>query len=174
MTAPTIAAVAPAITCDELLRHNEEETERWRGFFDHNPQLLDLPLGGEIADVRQMLRHIFAVELVYGELIRDIRRERVSLDNFPCGSVAELFGIGERARQHFRAALAATPVAGWNDKIEYGSKERKIFITASRRKMFIHAMLHSLRHWAQLATALRQAGHKQDWMHDFIFTEVME
>ena len=34
-------------------------------------------------------------------------------------------------------------------------------------------MLHGIRHWAQIATALRKAGYKQDWPHDFIFTEAV-
>jgi uncharacterized damage-inducible protein DinB len=39
--------------------------------------------------------------------------------------------------------------------------------------MFAHAMLHGVRHWAQLATALREAGHGTDWGHDFLFSDVM-
>jgi uncharacterized damage-inducible protein DinB len=47
-------------------------------------------------------------------------------------------------------------------------------LTASRRKIFIHALLHGVRHWAQLAACLRQQGYKQDWQHDFIFTGVVK
>jgi uncharacterized damage-inducible protein DinB len=36
-----------------------------------------------------------------------------------------------------------------------------------------HALLHGVRHWAQLSTYLRQKGYKQDWQHDFIFSGVM-
>jgi uncharacterized damage-inducible protein DinB len=36
-------------------------------------------------------------------------------------------------------------------------------LRASERKMFAHAMLHGVRHWAQLATALREKGHGTDW-----------
>jgi uncharacterized damage-inducible protein DinB len=39
--------------------------------------------------------------------------------------------------------------------------------------MFAHAMLHGVRHWAQLATALREKGHGTDWGHDFLFSDVM-
>ncbi len=172
MVAPTVAPASPVVTFDELLRHNEEETARWRRFFDAHPQALEVPLSGEIPDVRQMLRHIFAVELIYAETVRGITRAKIVYKDFPYGSLAELFGMNDTARQHFRHALQQT--TDWNEKLKYGDKERNFWITASRRKMFVHAMLHSLRHWAQLATALRQAGHKQDWMHDFIFTEVME
>jgi hypothetical protein len=45
---------------------------------------------------------------------------------------------------------------------------------ASRRKIFIHALVHGVRHWAQLSTYLRQKGYKQDWQHDFIFSGVIK
>jgi hypothetical protein len=40
--------------------------------------------------------------------------------------------------------------------------------------MFIHALLHSMRHWAQLATALREAGLPTNWGKDFLMNEAME
>ena len=46
-------------------------------------------------------------------------------------------------------------------------------LSASKRKIFVHALLHGMRHWAQLATFLRQQGHKQPWQHDFIFSDVV-
>jgi uncharacterized damage-inducible protein DinB len=46
-------------------------------------------------------------------------------------------------------------------------------LTASRRKIFIHALLHGVRHWAKLSTYLRQKGCRQDWQHDFIFSGVI-
>ena len=39
--------------------------------------------------------------------------------------------------------------------------------------MYIHALLHSMRHWAQLATALREAGYATDCGKDFLYSEVM-
>ena len=47
-------------------------------------------------------------------------------------------------------------------------------IRASKRKMFAHAMLHGVRHWAQLATALREAGYATNWGKDFLYSPVME
>jgi hypothetical protein len=31
-----------------------------------------------------------------------------------------------------------------------------------------------MRYWAQLATFLRQQGMKQDWIHDFLMSKVMD
>jgi uncharacterized damage-inducible protein DinB len=103
----------------------------------------------------------------------DIVRERLSYDDFPASNSDELFAYGSTARVRFREILANTSDAGWYEVLTFGSKAAGLSITATRRKMFAHVMLHSLRHWAQLATALRQHSFKQDWMHDFIFTSVM-
>ena len=47
-------------------------------------------------------------------------------------------------------------------------------MSASKRKCFVHALLHGMRHWAQLATALRQRGTQAEWHHDFMFSKAME
>ena len=46
-------------------------------------------------------------------------------------------------------------------------------IRASKRKMYSHALLHSRRHWAQLAAVLREAGHATDRGKDFLYSDVM-
>ena len=45
---------------------------------------------------------------------------------------------------------------------------------ASRRKLLTHILLHSMRHWAQLTSLLREAGYKTDWPKDFLFSEAIE
>jgi hypothetical protein len=40
--------------------------------------------------------------------------------------------------------------------------------------MVAQALTHSMRHWAQIATFLRQQEFKQDWNHDFLLTRAME
>jgi uncharacterized damage-inducible protein DinB len=34
--------------------------------------------------------------------------------------------------------------------------------------------MHGIRHWAQLATLLRQAGYKTDWSHDLLMSDALE
>lgn len=170
----TQSQTAAGIRFDELLRHNEEETERWQEFFRAHPDAL-----GVVADmaqsetVRAVLVHIMAVELLYSERIQGIFRVTFSAADFPSGSVDEIFGIGARARAAFRELLARYSDAEWKETLTFPTKTAG-HITASRRKIFAHAMLHSIRHWAQLATALRQKSYKQDWQHDFLFTKVIE
>ena len=46
-------------------------------------------------------------------------------------------------------------------------------IHASRRKLFAHVLLHSMRHWAQLTTLLRENGFKTEWPKDLLFSEAL-
>jgi uncharacterized damage-inducible protein DinB len=162
MTSPartTQAQVAAtALTFDEMLRHNEEETTRWHEWFHAHPEALDVPLDiAGMKDMRGMLLHIFVVEQLYTERLRKEQRERFSYDDFPSNSLDELFGVGAEARRQFRRLLDAGTDAYWAEVITFDTKTSGT-LSNTRRKMFAHAMLHSIRHWAQLATALRQAG----------------
>lgn len=161
------------ITFDELLRRNEEETEHWHAWFNQHPELLDLEVDlAQMKDVRGVLQHIFIVEVLYAERIRGIVREKVSLEDFPGNSVDELFAIGAGARSTFLELLRNHDDAYWGESVTFDTKGFGRF-TATRRKMFMQVMSHGPWHWGQLATALRKAGHKQDWGHDFLNTKVI-
>jgi uncharacterized damage-inducible protein DinB len=71
------------------------------------------------------------------------------------------------------AFLAGATEKDLNDTLTFETKSAGTR-TASRRKIVAHALLHSIRHWAQIATALRQHGFPQDWGHDFLFSEAMK
>src|SRR5271169_4808173 len=138
-----MSATLEQISFAELLTANEGGTQKWRKWFDEQPAaVLNLPLSIALAkNVREFLVHIFAVELRYAERLKGL--PITAYESLPTGSVADLFGIGDRAR-------------------------------ASKRKIVVHALLHSVRHWAQLATALREAGYPTNWGKDFLYSEVME
>jgi len=162
-----------AITFDELLRRNEEETEHWRAWFKQHPELLEVEVDlAQMKDVRGTLLHIFIVEALYVERIQGIVREKVSLEDFPARSVDEVFTIGERARAGLRKLIDEHDDAYWAETVTFNTQGFGTF-TSSRRKMFMQVMTHGPWHWGQLATALRKAGHKQDWGHDFINTKVI-
>jgi len=167
------AAALASASFDELLRHNQEETERWREFFAATPAALDVPMDmADMKTVRGAVLHIFVVEQLYGERLSGTTRERFSYEDFPAGSLEQLFAYHEGALGRLRKLLDSYTEAQWSEPIEF--KARVMSITASRRKMFAHVLLHSMRHWAQVAMVLRQNGFPQDWQHDFIFTQVME
>jgi uncharacterized damage-inducible protein DinB len=43
---------------------------------------------------------------------------------------------------------------------------------ASLKTNYFHAMLHSIRHYAQLSTLVRQHGHKPAWPGDYLMMGV--
>ena len=167
-----MSATTAEFSFSEMLDANERETAKWQIWFEHQPsELLDLPLGIAMAkDVREFLLHIFAVELRYAERLTG--SPVTEYESLPTGSVQELFDVGARARGLFRQYLSSVTDADLASIQEFPTRTAGV-LRASKRKMFAHAMLHGLRHWAQLATALREKGHGTDWGHDFLFSDVM-
>ena len=43
---------------------------------------------------------------------------------------------------------------------------------ASRKTVFFHAMMHSIRHYAQLATLVRQHGFKTSFPMDYLAMDI--
>ena len=161
------------ISFADLVAANEAETQKWRKWFDEQPAaVLDVPLSIALAkNVREFLLHIFAVELRYAERLAGL--PITDYETLPTGSVAELFGIGDRARGMYRDYLAKATDEDLASIMEFPTRTAGI-IRSSKRKMFAHAMLHGVRHWAQLATALREAGYPTNWGKDFLYSPVME
>jgi uncharacterized damage-inducible protein DinB len=169
----SMSASLSEISFSELLDWNERETQKWRDWFARqDASMLDLPMRiAQTKNVREFLLHIFAVELRYAQRLND--EEVTSYEALPTETVADLFGIGDRARAGLRGYLANVTDDELKSVQEFPTRTAGT-LRASERKMFAHAMLHSVRHWAQLATALREAGHATDWGKDFLMSDVME
>jgi uncharacterized damage-inducible protein DinB len=154
------------IQFEELLAYTEEENRRWKEFFTQNPEALDLPL--DVAgSVRELVRHIFAVEIFFANKVTG---EKINPDELPSATLDQIFGISEKAARIYRDFFARAKPEDWSEMIELSRVNRK----ASRRKMVAQALTHSIRHWAQIATFLRQQGLKQEWSHDFLMSNVMK
>ena len=168
-----MSAYLAQISFIDLLDWNESEANKWRAWFESQPAaVLDLPVKiAQTKNVREFLLHIFAVELRYAQRLND--EPVTSYEELPIGSVADLFSIGDRARAGLRAYLVRTTDEELKSLQEFPTRTAGT-LRASERKMFAHTMLHSVRHWAQLATALREAGYEAKWMKDFLISDVME
>jgi uncharacterized damage-inducible protein DinB len=168
-----MSAALAQISFAELLAANEAEARKWRKWFDEQPtSVLDVPLSIALAkNVREFLLHILAVELRYAERLQGL--PITAYETLSTGSVADLFGVGEKADGMYREYLATVTDEDLGTVIEFPTRSAGI-VRSSKRKIFLHAMLHSVRHWAQLATALREAGYPTNWGKDFLYSEVME
>lgn len=162
------------ISFPELQRYTQEERRKWRAWLEKQPAVvLEVPMGEagtDTATVRGILWHIALVELFYAEFISG-KAEKTDYRALPRNTLEEIWRIGDSAHEQLAGYLARASEADLGEvlKLERGSFR----VEATRRKMLAHVLLHSQRHWAQLATVLRQHGYKTDWQHDFIFTEAL-
>ena len=160
------------ISFSELLRFDEQETDCWHQFLaKEGPGVLDLNVdlaGG--GTVRDLLLHMFGVELKYAERVSGGSLTQPA--DLPKRTVDELFSIATTAQQKIKSYLKTASEADLNGKITFPTLSAGEQ-TATRRKVVGHALIHSLRHWAQLTTEMRRRGYKADWHHDFLFTDAL-
>lgn len=163
---------AAAITLEELLADNEASAAKWSTWFEANPAALDVPCDiYNSGTVRGLLKHIFAVELRHSQRLRG--EEVVAYDAIPAGSLEDLFRVHGQAGENLRKFLATTDDDALQEVIALQTVSAGT-LQASRRKLFTHILLHSIRHWAQLSTLLRENGYKAEWPKDFLFSEAIQ
>jgi uncharacterized damage-inducible protein DinB len=159
----------PGIAFTDLLAYNAEENDHWKRWFVENPAALNLDCDvAGAGSVRNLLHHIFATELFFA--IRVLENVRMDNKDLPHETLEELFSISQTAHEKFSEYIAKASLEEWTTPIPLGFRE----VRASKRKMVMQAIMHSIHHRGQLATFLRQQGFKQNWVHDFIMSQVME
>ena len=156
----------------ELLAYVSQETDRWHAWLrGQSPAVLDLSLGdGGRGTVRDMIVHIFAVERRYAD--RLLGDPVTPYEDLPSATVDDLFGIHHGARERLARFLAQATDEDWSRELTFQTISAGE-LSATVRKVFVHALLHGVRHWAQLATTLRQAGHPTDWGHDILLSDAL-
>jgi len=161
----------PVLTVSELLLWNDETAQRWKALFAAHPGAMDFDCDVYgVANVRGLLRHMFAVETRYAQRLSG---ESVTpYAEIPDGSAEELFALHDGAMAKYRALLADASV-NWEEKLEFTTVSAGTQ-SATRKKILIHGLLHGIRHYAQLATLVRRRGVKPDWAMDFLFSGAME
>ncbi len=163
--------MSAAITLQELLADNETATGKWHTWFAANPAALEVPCGiYNSGTVRGLLKHIFAVELRHSQRLNG--EEVVAYDAIPAGSLDDLFAIHSQAMRNLSRFLSHADDTALGEVIALQTVSAGT-LHASRRKLFAHILLHSMRHWAQLSSLLRKAGYKTDWPKDFLFSEAI-
>lgn len=159
------------IALQELLADNEAGTGKWQAWFKSNEAALDVPCSVYNSEtVRGLLKHIFAVELRHSQRLGG--DEVTAYDAISADSLDDLFAVHDKAAQNLQRVLSKADDASFEEVIELQTVSAGT-IQASRRKLFAHIMLHSIRHWAQLSTLLRENGFKTNWPKDLLFSEAI-
>ncbi len=164
--------MTPAITLEELLAWNQESSNFWKAHLDANPALLALPCGiGGAATVQEFVRHIWGVELRWGQRIAGL--PVLAKEEMPAGPLDAVYGLHNQAIEVYRTLLD-DPAQNWNETMTLDfpwlpPQAR----TSTRRKVMGHALFHSQRHWAQLATLVRAAGFPSEFKGDLLFSSAL-
>ena len=164
--------MTPAVTLEELRIWNEESADYWRAHLDAAPALLELPCGiGGSANVQAFVAHIWGVELRWAQRLAYLAV--LAKEDVPTGPLTALFALHSEASEIYRRLLA-DPAQNWDltmslDLAWLPPQAR----TLSHRKVLAHALFHSQRHYAQLATLLRNAGFPSDFKGDLLFTHAI-
>lgn len=162
-----------ALSFRELLDYTRVESERWHRWLAAQPSgVLDLPVGvGRTATARGLIHHIILVERRYTDRLRG--EPITTYESVPNDSLDTLFGVFADTRTRLDEWLATATDADLARRLEFQTLSAGT-LTASAHKIVVHLLLHGVRHWAQLATALRQQGHATDWPHDILMSDALE
>jgi len=161
--------MALGLSFEELLRYEEEQTELWRQLFARRPHLLNLE-ASPTDTVADLLFHIFTTE--YRSAQRLLGDPMTSNADFPRASVEDLFAIAGEARRKLREFLAGATTHSIEELRTFPSPTLGEF-SATSRKLLMHALIHSVRHWAQVARILRENGQRADFSHDVLFSKTI-
>jgi uncharacterized damage-inducible protein DinB len=161
------------LSYDELLRYTDGERAKWRRWFEAQPDDVwraPVQKEGTLADVWTLADHIFLVELRHVQRLQR-KTELAEQTGVARGDAPALWDFAGRARQELRAlAGAITPgdaAAPRKLQVRNGTH------TLTPRKLLFHILLHEIRHWAQIATAVRNAGFPPPGGHDLFYSDAL-
>ena len=164
----------PASEIDYLLDYTEWDRQQWEAWFRSEARdtlLLDLGANadGRIANVGELVRHIFSAEQRYVDRIQELPITDTS--TVPADDVDRLFDFGRQSRQNLRRLVETFPPNRWEQprEVQIASYTRVI----TPKTMLVQSVTHEIRHWAQLATLLRLTGRRTG-VHDFLLSGVIE
>lgn len=163
------------LTIAELLDYTDEERAKWRDWFStQGNDPLKIALGNEThPTIGALLLHIFWAELWYAYWLRgepftlesEIVRQHKDI---PTDQAEAIFNFGQVARQSMRSFSGAAQPADWERSHEI--EMMGLHMQGSARKLSAHILLHEIRHWAQVALAVRQHGIAPPGDHDLLFS----
>jgi uncharacterized damage-inducible protein DinB len=161
--------MTPTITLDELLGWTSEERARWRPWLKKNSGALEVALqpGGRFPTVASLIDHIFLVEVRH--TLRLQGKDLPTETGIAAGDIDALFAYAARGREAVHRYVPSLNPGDLN-------KPRDVVVASgtyplSPRKLLFHMVLHEVRHWAQIAAALRMAGFTPPGDHDLFYSK---
>ncbi len=158
----------PILTAEEILAWNEKTAQGWRRLLTNHPELLTQPC--DIAGtktVAELLQHIVAAQLRYAERLAGLPISDYDAIRFD--SVDSIYATHDRAIAIFQELIASD--SNWDEPLDFTTRTRGS-LRSNRKTILFHALLHGIRHYAQLATLVRHCGVQADQPMDYLFMHV--
>lgn len=159
------------LTFDELLRYTTGEREKWRTWLSAHPEAMEITVqpDGRLPTVGKLIDHVFLVERRH--IQRLMREPLASSTGLTGNNVAPLFDYGASVRRELEQ-LADDLDPDVADEVRMLEvRERQWPLTS--RKLLFHILVHEIRHWAQVAMAIRLAGLDPPGDHDLFFSNAL-
>jgi uncharacterized damage-inducible protein DinB len=160
-----------AITLGELMRYMTAEREKWRAWFAAHPAAMEAAVqpGGQLPTVGKLIDHIFLVERRH---LQRLMAEPLSQTTGLTGNNAPpLFDYGSSVRRELEQFAGDLDPDLADEMRSFDVRDRHW--PMSPRKLLFHIQLHEIRHWAQIALAVRLAGFEPPGDHDLFYSSAL-
>jgi uncharacterized damage-inducible protein DinB len=160
------------LTYVELLRYTDDERQKWRRFLASHPDAIDAPIqpAGAFSTVGKLIDHIFLVERRH---VQRLRGETLSNQTGLTGNnAAPLFDYGASVRRELEQYVSDLDEDVANQLRTFEIAGREWAMTS--RKLLFHILIHEIRHWAQIALAVRLAGIEPPGEHDLMYSRALK
>ena len=159
------------ISLVELMAWTAEERAKWLPWLRANPKALDVTVqpGGRFPTVCSLIDHIFLVE--HRHTLRLQGKELPTASGITPGDIDALYAYAARGRD---GVVKYLPTLSDKD----ANTPRDVVVASgtfplSPRKLLFHMTLHEVRHWAQIAAAVRAAGFAPPGDHDLFYSKAL-
>lgn len=158
----------PALSAEEILAWNERIAQGWRQFLTKHPELLaqSCDIAGT-KTVAELLQHIVAAQLRYAQRLSELPISEYT--SIPFDSVESIYATHDRAVILYRQLFVSD--INWAETIEFSTRSLGQ-LRSDRKTILFHGLLHGIRHYAQLASLVRQCGVKSDLPMDYLFMNI--
>jgi uncharacterized damage-inducible protein DinB len=160
------------LSIDELLRYSAEERDTWRRWLSANPAAIEAPVqaGGRFATVGKLIDHIFLVERRHLQRLR--QQPLATATGLTGNNAPPLFDYGASVRREMEQFIRSLEDHEVDEIRTIEVREQQWPMTP--RKLLFHILLHEVRHWAQIALAVRLGGFEPPGDHDLFFSHALK
>lgn len=154
----------------ELADYSDHERLKWRNWIAAAPARLEIPFqaGGRFPSIGSLFDHIFLVERRH--LARLEGGSPPDSTGVKAGDWKALFEYAGLVRADLRRYLADLDDDEARAVVTFAAQSGTL--TMTKRRLAAHILLHEVRHLAQIAHAVRNAGQEPPGRHDlFYFAE---